>query len=67
MGEKERFEILLEEIRHDVRIIAEGHNALLQEMSRGFGSLKAELSELSSMFELYAKQTNKRLELLEAR
>jgi hypothetical protein len=51
MGEKERFEILLEEIRHDVRIIAEGHNALLQEMSRGFGSLKAELSELSSMFE----------------
>lgn len=67
MGEKERFEILLEEIRHDVKTIAEGHEALLQEMSRGFESLRTELRDLRSMLELYAKSTNKRLEVLEAR
>ena len=67
MGEKERFEVLLEEIRHDVKTIAEGHEALLLEMSRGFEGLRTELSELRSMLELYAKHTNKRLEVLETR
>ena len=46
MGEKERFEILLEEIRHDVKTIAEGHDALLQEMSRGFGTFRNEVTSI---------------------
>ena len=67
MGEKERFDILLEQIQHGVKIIAEGHDALLQEMSRGFSSLKTEISKLRTMLEFYAKHTNKRLEVLETR
>ena len=71
MEGKERFEVLLEEIRGDVKIIAEGLVSLRSEMERGFQSLRQELKEeiadLRNTFKLYAKQTDRRLATLEAR
>lgn len=67
MKEKERFEVLLEEIRDSVKKIAEGHDALRQEMKSGFDGLKQEVSELRSQFQLYAKHTSARLAALESK
>ena len=67
MKEKERFEILLEEVRGDIKIIAEGLVGLRQEMERRFEIVYQEISGLKAAFNLYAKQTDKRLALLESR
>ena len=71
MGEKERFEVLLEEIRGDIRLIAEGLSGLRQEMGRRFDAmyqaLHQEISHLRSDFKLYAKQTDQRLIALETK
>ena len=40
-GEKERFEVLLEQVRHEMEIVAEGHITLDQKVDR----LTQELSE----------------------
>lgn len=67
MGEKERFEVLLEEIRRDIKIVAEGLVGLRQEMERRFEIVYQEISELKAAFKLYAKQADKRLTILETR
>ena len=71
MGEKERFEVLLEEIRGDVKTVAEGLVALRQEMERGFESLyrglHSEIAKLRSDFRLFVKHTDQRLITLETK
>lgn len=71
MKEKERFEILLEEVRGDVKIIAEGlvslKNELRFEMHEGFRLVKQEISDLRTAFVSFAKKTDQRLEVLEAK
>ena len=63
MGEKERFEVLLEEVRDDVRTVAEGLAVLRQEMERGFESLyqglHSEIAELRSDFKFFVKHTDR--------
>ena len=78
MSEKERFEILLEEVRGDIRILAEGLTGLRQEMERRFETLyqalhqeisdvRREVIDGRNVFKLYAKQTDQRLIALENR
>ena len=71
MGEKERFEVLLEEVRGDVKMIAEGlvslGSELRFEMHEGFGSVRGEIADLRTAFKLYAKQSEQRIALLEGR
>ena len=71
MGKKERFEVLLEEVRHDVKTIAEGLVSLRGEMERGFQSIRldlgGEIAGLRSDLKLYMKQADKRLVFLEAK
>ena len=67
MGEKERFEVLLEEVQGDIKIIAEGLVGLRQEMERRFDSVSQEISALKALFNFYAKQNDKRLALLETK
>ena len=72
MGEKERFEILLEEVRGDIRILAEGLTGLRQEMERRFETLyqalhqeiagvRLEVVDLRNVFKFYAERTDHRL------
>ena len=72
MGEKERFEVLLEQIRGDIKILAEGLTGLRQEMERRFETLyqalhqeisdvRREVIDGRNVFKLYAKQTDQRL------
>ena len=71
MGEKERFEVLLEEIHHEVQIIAEGlvslRTELRTEMQEGFRSIRQDIADLRSDFKLFVKATNQRLSVLEAK
>ena len=71
MGEKERFEVLLEAIQGDVRTIAEGLETLRQEMNRRFESLYQQLhSEIDGLrgdFKLFVKHTDRRLVTLETK
>ncbi len=67
MGEKERFEVLLEDIRDSVKRIAEGHDSLRREMEKGFHSLAHEISDLRGAFKIYAKQSEHRFEAIEAK
>lgn len=71
MGEKERFEVLLEEIRSDVKTIAEGLAALRQEMERGFESLyqglHSEIADLRSDFKLFVRHMDQRVTALETK
>ena len=71
MGEKERFEVLLEAIHHEVRIIAEGlvslRTELRTEMQEGFRSIRQDVADLRSDFKLFIKATNQRFSVLEAK
>ncbi|MBI4436151.1 MAG: hypothetical protein HY590_01890 [Candidatus Omnitrophica bacterium] len=71
MGEKERFEVLLEEVRDGVKIVAEGlislRNEMKQEMEQGFQSVRQEIVDLRILFKIFAKQTDQRLALLESK
>jgi len=71
MGEKERFEVLLEEIRGEVKIIAEGLVALRQEMNERFDSLyrqlHSEIGDLRADVKLFVKATNQRFLILESK
>ena len=71
MGEKERFEVLLEEIRHEVQIIAEGlvslRTELRTEMQEGFRSIRQDVADLRSDFKLFVKAANQRLSVLETK
>ena len=48
MGEKERFEVLLEEMRGDIKLIAEGHGTLQSRMDLGFQEVNRKVEELRS-------------------
>ena len=67
MKEKERFEVLLEGVQGDIKIIAEGLVGLRQEMERRFDIVFQEIFSLKAAFNLYAKQNDKRLSLLETK
>ncbi len=71
MGEKERFEVLLEEVRGNVKQIAEGQVGLRQEMNHRFdslyGALHGEILDLKTAFKTYAKQTDHRITILESK
>ena len=67
MGEKERFEILLEEIRGEVKIIVEGLVALREEMNRRFTFVESQIAELRSDFKLFVRHTDQRLIALETK
>ena len=67
MGEKERFEVLLEEVRHDVKTIAEGQQVFRAEVERRFQLVDRQFTDLRSDLKLYARQTEKHFSLLEAR
>ena len=71
MGDKERFEVLLEEVGHDVKTVAEGLVTLDEKVERGFQSLrqefKSDMGGLRSDLRLYMKQTDRRFVLLEAK
>ena len=71
MKEKERFEILLEEIRGDIKMIAEGlvslRNEFRYEMDEGFKSVRQEIADLHTAFVSYAKKTDQRLVILESK
>jgi hypothetical protein len=64
-SEKERFEILLEDIRDSVKLIAEGHQSLRNELERGFSEVREEIRNLASEFHLYARTTSERIGKLE--
>lgn len=40
---KEKFELLLEEIRSDVKLALEGHQVIRQEMQKGFDEVKGQI------------------------
>ena len=78
ISEKERFEILLEEVRGDIRIFAEGLTGLRHEMERRFETLyqalhqeisdvRLEVVEFRNVFKSYAKQTDQRFVVLETK
>lgn len=71
MGEKERFEVLLEEVRGDVKLIAEGlvslRNELRFEMREGFSSVRGEIADLRTAFKMFSKQTDQRFGILEGK
>ena len=71
MGEKERFEVLLEAVHGDVKIIAEGLVGLRREMERRFEllfeALHQEIGDLRTEFRFLAKQTDRRLSILEGK
>ena len=67
MGEKERFEVLLEEIRGEVKIIAEGLVALREEMNPRFTFVESQIAELRSDFRLFVRHTDQRLVALETK
>lgn len=48
---KERFELLLEEIRSDVKAALEGHQVIRQEMQRGFGEVKEQIGFVDAKVE----------------
>jgi hypothetical protein len=50
---KEKFEILLEDIRDSVKLIAEGYQSLRDELEKGFFELREEIKNLASEFHLY--------------
>ena len=63
--EKERFEILLEDIRGNIQAIAEGHQFLREELKSGLAELKGEMVALRNEFHLYAESTEMRIGELE--
>jgi hypothetical protein len=65
--EKERFEILLEDIRGNIQAIAEGHQFPREELKSGLGELKGEIVALRNEFHLYAESTEMRIGELEKR
>jgi hypothetical protein len=65
--EKERFEILLEDIRGNIQAIAEGHQFLRKELKSGLAELKGEIVALRNEFHLYAESTEMRIGELEQR
>ena len=67
MGEKERFEVLLEEIRGEVKMIAEGLMALREAMDRRFAFLELQIAELRSEFKFFVKHVDQRLVSLETK
>jgi hypothetical protein len=65
--EKERFEILLEDIRGNIQAIAEGHRFLRKDLRSGFAELKGEIVALRNEFHIYAESTEMRIGELEKR
>ena len=56
---KERFEILLEEIRDKVQVVSEGHEIIRSEMKQMEGRIKSELrQEISSVHTSLKKEIN---------
>jgi hypothetical protein len=66
-AEKERFEILLEDIRGNIQAIAEGHQFLRKDLRSGLAELKWEMVALRNEFHMYAESTEMRIGELEKR
>jgi hypothetical protein len=47
------FQVLLEEIRWEVHVVADGHNTLHQQMERFAGELQGEMKQLNQKMDLY--------------
>jgi len=56
--EKNRIEILLEEIRGDVKLALEGHDVLRKEMQNIKGELQGEIREVKSAVSLLGLKLN---------
>jgi hypothetical protein len=54
--EKERFEILLEEVRDNVKLVAEGHSTIRREMQEMKTELKADIKEVNNKLEFVARE-----------
>jgi len=59
---KERFELLLEEIRDDVKAVAEGHSVIRREMQEMKTELKADIKEVNGKIEFTAKQLGDKID-----
>ena len=50
-----KFRVLLEEIRWEVHVVADGHKTLSQQMERSAGELQGEMRQLNSKMDLYLR------------
>ena len=57
-SEKERFEVLLEQVRHELEMVAEGHVSLDQKMDRLTGEFSSKYESLDQKVEWLAKKTD---------
>ncbi|MDI6731238.1 MAG: hypothetical protein QME05_01480 [Candidatus Margulisbacteria bacterium] len=55
---KDKIEILLEEIRNDVKLALEGHDIIRREMHEKFSELKLEVDMVKGAVEYVAKKVN---------
>lgn len=46
MNKKDRIEIMFEKMQDDIKLVLEGHNALREEMKKGFDGLRGEVKDV---------------------
>ena len=64
-GEKERFEVLLEEVRHDFQILADGHIALDERIDRVANESLARDTSMDQKLEHVVQVLSQRLSALD--
>lgn len=62
-SEKERFEVLLEEVRHELRVVAEGHGTLDQKIDRMAQELSMGQAGLDQKIDLMAQALSKKMDV----
>jgi len=60
--EKERFEVLLEEIKRDIKAVAEGHGVIRREMQEIKNDLKTDIKELGSTIKFVARDLGEKID-----
>jgi len=66
--ERERFEVLMEDVRTSVKVIAEGHSALVERLDRmnsKFDGLETRFDGLEMRLEVFASDAQQRLKRIE--
>ena len=62
-SEQERFEVLLEEVRHDLRVVAEGHGVLDRKIDRVSQELSMGQAGLDQKIDLMAQALSKKMDI----
>ena len=62
-GKKERFEVLLEQVRKELELVAEGYVALDQKIDRWAQEMRQGFTTLDTKIELYTQQLSKRMDV----